>query len=120
MTKLKTTLLLTYLSFSALMLNSQTLVTSTGLTPTQYVQNVLLGSGVTVSNVTFTGYANAIGKFVVNGAPNTLNIDSGLVLTTGTVLNNDPGGPGPHGPNASGSSGFSNSGGSDPDLNQLG
>lgn len=99
---------------------AQTLVTSSGLTATQYVQNVLLGPGVTAFNITYTGYNNAIGKFSVTGAPNTLGMDSGLVLTTGTVLNTDPGGPGPHGPNASGSSGFSNTGGADPDLNLLG
>jgi gliding motility-associated-like protein len=104
----------------AMLLRSQTLVTSSGLTATQYVQNVLLGAGVTASNITFTGYANAIGKFSVAGLPNDLNLDSGLVLTTGSVLNNDINGPGPHGPNNAGNSGFDNLFGGDADLAILG
>ena len=44
--------------------------TTTGMTPLQYVQNVLLGNGVTVSNVTYTGYAGAIGEFNIAGSTN--------------------------------------------------
>jgi len=104
----------------AQIISAQTLVTSSGLTPTQYVQNVLLGAGVTASNVTYTGYNNALGEFSVSGAPNTLGIGNGLVLTTGTVLNNDPNGPGPHGPNVLGSCGFDNLAAGDNDLDVLG
>jgi gliding motility-associated-like protein len=88
------------------------LTTNNSLTPAQLVQNVLLGPGIIASNITFTGYTNAIGWFHDgnNGIPG-LGIDSGIVMTTGTVLANDPTfgpGLGPHGPNNSGSSGVDN------------
>lgn len=93
------------------------LITNNALTPAQLVQNVLLGQGIQAFNITFTGYANAIGQFT---ALNTnLGIDSGIVLTTGTVLANDPTlgpGVGPHGNNTSSSAGGDNGAGSDPDL----
>jgi gliding motility-associated-like protein len=120
MIQAKRAFFLVYMFSAAMVLRAQTLVTSSGLTPTQYVQNVLLGAGVTASNITYTGYPNAIGKFSVTGLPNDLNLDSGLVLTTGTVLNNDINGPGPHGPNNLGSSGFDNLFAGDPDLAILG
>lgn len=84
------------------------LVTSTSQTPTQLVENVLVGNGVAVSNVTFTGNAEAIGSF--NGANTNLGLDNGIILTTGTVLNSGGifGGNGPHGPNDSGSAGTDN------------
>lgn len=88
------------------------MTTTTGMTPLQYVQNVLLGGGVTVSNVTYTGYANAIGEFSIAG-PTNLGMTNGLVLTTGSVLANDPlgfgsGDDGPMGPNNSTGSGVDN------------
>jgi gliding motility-associated-like protein len=119
MNKIKSTFIFAVIFSVFPVIKAQTLVTSSGLTATQYVQNILLGPGVTASGITFSGYANAIGKFSVVG-PNALGIDSGLVLTTGTVLNTDINGPGPHGPNNSGNSGFDNFGGSDADLNLLG
>jgi len=120
MNRIKYSIITATFLIAASSVKAQTLVTSSGLTAAQYVQNILLGPGVTASNITFTGYANAIGKFSVSGLPNTLGMDSGLVLTTGTVLATDINGPGPQGPNNSGSSGFSNTGGSDPDLALLG
>jgi len=88
------------------------MTTTTGMTALQYVQNVLLGGGVTVSNVTYTGYNNAIGEFNIAGATN-LGMTNGLVLTTGSVLANDPlgfggGTDGPHGPNNSTGAGIDN------------
>lgn len=80
--------------------------TSTSMTPAQLVTNVLLGPGVIASNITYTGAADAIGFF--NGGltgTNPLGIDSGVVMTTGTVLNN---GSGPQGPNASTGAGTDN------------
>ena len=77
------------------------LTTSTTLTPTQLVQNILLGPGITASNVTFTGYSNSIGSFNITGVSN-LGLSSGVIMTTGTVLANDPiygVGSGPQGPN---------------------
>jgi gliding motility-associated-like protein len=92
---------------------AQLVVTNT-LTPAQLVQNVLLGPGVTVSNITFNGVpANTVteqaGEF--NGVNTVLGIGQGLILATGDVDN-------AIGPNNSGSSslGGGNFGQSDPDL----
>lgn len=67
------------------------------------VQNTLLGPGVTVSNINYSGSAAAIGRFTANGT--NLGINSGVVLTTGTIANN---GSGPQGPNNSSNSGIDN------------
>lgn len=80
------------------------LTTSTAMTPAQLVQNILVGNGVAVSNITYTGSPNAIGSF--NGASTNLGLPSGILLTTGTVLDD---GNGPHGPNNSNSAGTDNS-----------
>jgi gliding motility-associated-like protein len=79
------------------------LVTSTAQPPGALVQNVLLGPGVTVSNISYTGSPGAIGFF--DGTNTNLGIAQGIVMTTGTVLNN---GSGPHGPNNSANSGIDN------------
>jgi gliding motility-associated-like protein len=79
-----------YCSFSTI----GQLTTTTGQTATDLVQNVLLGTGVTASNITFSGSANAIGSFTATGT--NLGIESGVILTTGTIVDN---GNGPHGPN---------------------
>lgn len=72
--------------------------------PVSLVQNVLLGDpGITVSNITFQGAPSALGRF---NAPNTnLGIQSGIIMTTGTILNNSNG---PLGPNNSASAGTDN------------
>lgn len=79
------------------------LTTNVGLSPAQLVQNILLGSGVTVSNIQFTGSGAAIGEFNATGT--NLGIASGIILTTGTVLNT---GEGPHGPNNKPNAGIDN------------
>lgn len=79
------------------------LITNIGSTPAGLVQNVLLGPGVKVSNITFTGSPQAIGSFTANNT--NLGITEGIVITTGTVLSNTNG---PQGPNNSGSSGVDN------------
>lgn len=68
------------------------------------VQNTLLGPGVTVSNINYTGPSGTIGKFTANGT--NLGINSGIVITTGTIANN---GNGPQGPNNSPNSGVDRS-----------
>jgi gliding motility-associated-like protein len=79
------------------------LTTTPGMSPAALVQNVLLGTGVTVSNIQFTGNAAAISKFT---ATNTnLGITNGIVMTTGTTYNN---GDGPQGPNNKPDGGFDN------------
>ena len=82
----------------ALSLQAQLTVSST-MTPTQYVQDVLVGAGVQVSNVTFNGNANyagnQIGKFDYVGTQ--IDFTSGIVMGSGGVT-------GLIGPNNSGSS----------------
>lgn len=85
------------------MLASAQLVTNNSLSPAQLVQNVLLGQGVTATNISFTGHADAIAEF--NGTATGLGFAGGIIMTTGTTVNN---GQGPHGPNISGSSGEDN------------
>ncbi|MEO9532384.1 MAG: choice-of-anchor L domain-containing protein [Crocinitomicaceae bacterium] len=85
------------------------LTTSTAQTPAQLVEDVLVGNGVAVSNVNYTGDADAIGSF--NGASTNLGLNSGIILTTGTVLNSGGvlgGAQGPHGPNDESSAGVDN------------
>lgn len=86
------------------------LITSTAMTPTELVESVLVGDGVVVSGVTYTGHPDAIGSF--NGAATNVGLTSGIILTTGTVKN-EVGGlggeqRGPFGPNDTGSSGKAN------------
>ncbi len=90
------------------------LVTSTAMNASQLVQNVLLGSGVTVSNITFNGAPMAIGYF--DASNTTLGIDEGILLTTGTVQNTPDG---PHGPNDLSNAGMDNGAGGFPPLTNL-
>ena len=91
------------------------LTTSTAQAPDALVQNVLLGSGVTVSNISFNGVPVTIGSF---DASNTnLGIDEGIIMTTGTILNVP--GEGPHGPNNSPDAGKDNSAPGYPLLSNL-
>ena len=62
-------------------------------TATYLIDNVLLGGGIIVSNHSFIGDPNQIGFF--NGVNSNLGIDSGIVLSSGSVLDLI-------GPNASG------------------
>ena len=100
------------------------ITTGTALTPQQLVQNVLLGPGIIASNITYTGYANAIGQFWGgnSGTPG-LGIDSGIVMTNGTVLANDvvlsAVGQGPQGPNNSTGAGVDNGAPGDAYLNTV-
>lgn len=84
---------------------------STTMTPQQMVQNVLVGYGVTVSNITYTGAAQAIGTFS-NGGTTNLGINSGIILSSGKAVDCV-------GPNNSGSKTTNNNAGSDPQLAAL-
>lgn len=90
------------------------LVTSTAQTPNGLVQNVLLGQGVTVSNIMYNGTPTSIGSFTAAGT--NLGIASGIVMTTGTVLNS---GDGPQGPNNNAGSGIDNNASGSPQLSNL-
>jgi hypothetical protein len=79
------------------------LVTNPGQSPVGLVQNVLLGPGVTVSNITYTGANTAISEFTATGT--NLGISNGIVMTTGTIFDN---GAGPQGPNNQSNAGIDN------------
>ena len=81
------------------------------LTPTQLVHQVLVGSGVTITNVTYTGDLIAIGEFS-NGGTTNLGLQNGIVLTSGKATN-------VIGPNTATGISFDNTGGSDPQLASL-
>jgi len=90
------------------------LTTNTGQSPQALVENVLLGPGVLVSNIMYNGSPSAIASF---SATNTnLGIDQGMVLTTGTVINN---GSGPQGPNNQAGCGMDNNTGGSTVLSNL-
>lgn len=91
--------LLCIICFHVLGLKAQ-LVTSNTMTPTQLVNQVLLGSGVTANNITFTGDVKQRTQFSATAATN-LGIPSGVFLSTGNGLTTS--GNGPQGPNNSGS-----------------
>jgi PKD repeat protein len=80
------------------------------------VENVFVGNCVTVSNVTFTGFANgatqgAVGSFS-NGNTTNLGLDDGIVLTSGRASI-------AAGPNNSGSASFNNPSTGDVDLTAI-
>ncbi len=77
------------------------------LTPAQLVQNILLGPGITVSNITYTGVGNARGTF--NGSSSNIGFNSGVLLTCGDIVN-------AVGPNNTSGASVSNSLPGDPDL----
>jgi len=57
------------------------------LTPQQLVQTVLIGNGVSASNVTYSGAAIAIGSF--NSNTSNIGLPSGILLTTGDISGNE-------------------------------
>ena len=69
-------------------LQSQVTVDNTSLTIEQYIQNALVGSGVTISNVQFNGGSAAVSNEQV-GSFNDVNSDvglpNGLILGSGDV-----------------------------------
>ena len=83
-----------------LFFNAKSQITTGTLTPTQYVQNVLLGGGVTASNITYTGLPEMIATFSATPS-SSLGITKGVYLTCGSN-GTIPGELGPNGP----SSGF--------------
>lgn len=64
-------------------------VASGVLTPQQLITDVFLGDCLSASNIVFTGSAGAIGTFSSGGA---IGIESGIILTTGSVYD----APGPN------------------------
>jgi len=99
-------LLVPVAAFSQLVTNS--------MAPGSLVQDVLLGPGVTVSNIHFSGQSASIGRFTAGGT--NLGISEGVIMTTGTIFNN---GEGPHGPNDDPGSGLNNHAGGYSQLSNL-
>lgn len=92
------------------------LTTTQTLTPQQLVQNVLLGGGVTASNITYTGDPSQIAQFFATTS-SSLGIPSGVYLSTGHASTALP--DGPQGPNSSPGTSFGFSGAGDPDLDNI-
>lgn len=84
---------------------------NTAMTPTQLVQNVLVGGGVTVSNVQMTGTSMAYGSFT-NGNTTNIGLDAGVILTCGNATFVP-------GPNSYSGQGSDNSLSGDADLTNL-
>lgn len=61
------------------------LTTNGSLTPSQLVQTVLLGSGVTASNITYNGAPIAIGSFI--GTSSNIGLAAGVLMTCGDITN---------------------------------
>lgn len=82
------------------------------LTAEEVVETILLGEGVQIFNITYTGDLDQIGSFDANNS--NILIENGMIMATGSCVN-------VIGPNSSGSSttGGGNFGVSDPDLDQL-
>src|SRR5688500_616073 len=89
-------------------------LTTSSMSPGQLVQDVLLGPGVTVSNISFTGASTSIGRFSATGT--NLGINEGVILTTGTIYDN---GSGPQGPNDQANCGVNNNAGGYSRLSNL-
>ncbi len=85
------------------------LLVDNSLTEEELAQS-LVGGGVTVSNVNLTCPNNAFGRFI--GVGTGLGIDSGLILTSGTIFD----APGPNGDSGAG---IDNAGPGDALLNAL-
>lgn len=67
--------------------SSAQLTTNNAMTPTQLVQNVLLGAGITASNITFSGDSAARGSF--NGTLSNIGFTSGIILAAGNITNSN-------------------------------
>ncbi len=98
------------LAFAVISGETNAQLTVSNATVQYLVENIFLGKGVTVSNITYTGSANAVGYFQFFGPHN--GIERGILLTTGNISN----APGPN--NNSGAGSGSGSAGI-PDLNPL-
>ena len=82
--------LLLFVAFFGLTTNAsaQNIIIDPNPTPTQLVQNTLIGPGLITSNITFSGNLQQIGFFDENGS--NLGLDSGVVMSSGYVANITP------------------------------
>ncbi|MBN8702124.1 MAG: choice-of-anchor L domain-containing protein [Bacteroidetes bacterium] len=83
--------LILFLLFIGNAVNAQLIVDNTTYNPntqaqlTQLIQKYLLGSGVSISNLTYVGNASQLGYFLQNNS--NIGLDSGLIMASGDVLN---------------------------------
>jgi gliding motility-associated-like protein len=85
------TLLLSFLVFCLLSFSVKAqLVIDNSLTDQELVEQVLLGKGVQIFNITSTGANLAIGKF--DGTASNIGLDSGIIMSTGDIFD----APGPN------------------------
>ena len=91
-------------------ISTSQIVINTGQT-TQQLLDILVGTGVVVSNVAYTGAPLAVGSFS-NGGTTNIGLNSGIILTSGSV-NIIPG------PNSSSGAGVNNNMPGDPQLQSL-
>uniref|UniRef100_UPI002FDAE78B choice-of-anchor L domain-containing protein n=1 Tax=Flavobacterium sp. TaxID=239 RepID=UPI002FDAE78B len=89
---MKKKILSLFFVFYCICSHGQLIVNNTAQTPAQLVQSVLLGDGVTVSNITFNGSAlnasqvrDQVGFFSTGVNPTNLGLDSGIILATGNA-----------------------------------
>ncbi len=75
------TLILLFFIFSIWNITISAQISVTSITPNSAVQNVLIGVGVTASNIQYHGSNAAIGKFTSTSA--SLPFSSGIILSTG-------------------------------------
>lgn len=68
--------------------NSQNIIIDNTPTPLDLVTNTLIGPGLVTSNITFSGSATQLGKFFDNGS--NIGLDSGVVMSSGTVTSITP------------------------------
>ncbi|HEY1038871.1 MAG TPA: choice-of-anchor L domain-containing protein [Bacteroidia bacterium] len=88
--------LLCVLVFAVFVQASYGQLTTTSSTAANLVQNVLLGAGITATNITYTGDPDAISSFTF--APGaSLGFPNGVLMTTGNALTGTT--EGPEGPN---------------------
>lgn len=96
------------------------LSTNSNVSPSSLVQNVLMGGGVTATNISYSGNSNAIGSF--DGSSCNVGFGSGVIITTGTVKNQTDffgNQQGPFGPNDVDNAGYNNLHGGDPLLQSI-
>ncbi len=77
-------IIISFLLLFSVTSKGQLVVSQTG-TVAQWVQNVLTGTGVSVSNVTYTGDLQSIAKFTTGVNSTTLGMTDGLILCTGNA-----------------------------------
>jgi gliding motility-associated-like protein len=96
------------------------LSTNSNVSANFLVQNTLLGGGVSATNVSYNGDVDAMGSFI--GSNCNIGLNSGVIMTTGTVENSTTflgAQQGPFGPNDNPGAGMDNGAGGDALLDGL-